>query len=143
MNHQELFTRLAPLLRHGGGVGVVTNGVPLWLQDTAWSAALRSFLERWLDTKLTDRCGTDDESQLRYRDSLNAAGYEVTAHLIDYTEELSLNQIVGGIFSALSVDQLPAPNQRFRFAAQIGRAIRRHLPFTEYVPVRVLIGRMP
>ena len=37
MNHQDLFRAVVPLLRGGGGIAVVTNGTPLWLQDTDWS----------------------------------------------------------------------------------------------------------
>lgn len=40
----------------------VTNGTPLWLQDSAWSQALRGFLQRWLDTTLTSACGADEAS---------------------------------------------------------------------------------
>ncbi len=47
MSHEELFRALIPLTRPGGGVAVVANGTPLWLQDTAWSQALRGCLERW------------------------------------------------------------------------------------------------
>jgi len=56
MNYRELFPALAALLRSAAGVGVrvdvITNGTPLWLHDTAWSHALRTFLEQWLDTTL-------------------------------------------------------------------------------------------
>src|ERR1022692_1468045 len=41
MNQDDLFPVLRPLAREGGGVAVVTNGTPLWLQDSAWSRALR------------------------------------------------------------------------------------------------------
>jgi SAM-dependent methyltransferase len=37
MDHQALFSDAMPLLRPGGGIAVVTNGTPLWLQDTDWS----------------------------------------------------------------------------------------------------------
>jgi SAM-dependent methyltransferase len=65
MNRQDLFPAIIPLLRPGGGVAVVTNGTPLWLQDTGWSRALRDYLEHWLGTKLTFACGTDEQSQRR------------------------------------------------------------------------------
>jgi ubiquinone/menaquinone biosynthesis C-methylase UbiE len=39
MRYEELFRSTVSLLRAGGGVAVVTNGVPLWLQDTDWSRA--------------------------------------------------------------------------------------------------------
>ena len=77
MNHDELFQAAIRLLRPGGGIAVITNGTPLWLHDTAWSRALRSFLDQWLGTTATATCGTDAASQRRYRDSLTAAGYEV------------------------------------------------------------------
>ena len=63
MRHEELFQACIPLLRAGGGVAVVTNGTPLWLQDTDWSRALRGFLEQWRGAKLAGACGTDEQSQ--------------------------------------------------------------------------------
>jgi SAM-dependent methyltransferase len=42
-----LFQAARPLLRRGGGVAVVTNGIPLWLQDIAWSRSLRRCMEEW------------------------------------------------------------------------------------------------
>jgi SAM-dependent methyltransferase len=70
MNRDELFPALVPLVRHGGGVAVVTNGTPLWLQDTAWSQALLGWMEQWLGVRPARACGTDEESQQRYRDAL-------------------------------------------------------------------------
>ncbi|MER5335729.1 methyltransferase domain-containing protein [Micromonospora sp. NPDC002717] len=48
MDRDTLFRAARPLLRAGGGVAVVTNGAPLWLQDAEWSGALRECLERLL-----------------------------------------------------------------------------------------------
>ncbi|HEX5292278.1 MAG TPA: methyltransferase domain-containing protein [Streptosporangiaceae bacterium] len=90
MRHEELFRSARPLVRPGGGIAVVTNGTPLWLQDSAWSRGLRGFLERWLDSKLTSPCGTDEESQRRYGDALARAGYEVSRAAVDYVAELWL-----------------------------------------------------
>jgi SAM-dependent methyltransferase len=141
MNHDELFRALAPLVRPGGGVAVVTNGTPLWLQDTDWSRALRDTLERWMDTKLTRTCGTDEPSRRRYADALAAAGFQVAMDSVDYTDTLDLDRIVGGVYSALSVDQLPAPERRPHFAELIRRALAPHAPFTEHVQVTLLTGR--
>jgi SAM-dependent methyltransferase len=141
MHPDKVFRALVPFLRPGGGVAVVTNGTPLWLQDTAWSRALRDCLEHWLGHKLTRTCGTDGVSQRRYRDSLAAAGYDVRVTSVDYTDEIDLEQIIGGIYSALSVDQLPEPGQRPHFADRIRRALQLHLPFTEQIHVAMLIGR--
>lgn len=70
MNHEDLFRTARPLIRDGGGIAIVTNGTPLWLQDTPWSEALRGYLEHWLDTELTYACGTDDATQEVYRAGL-------------------------------------------------------------------------
>ncbi|MFD2494915.1 class I SAM-dependent methyltransferase [Amycolatopsis jiangsuensis] len=41
MDHEKLFADIRPMLRAGGGVAVVTNGLPLWFQESSWSHALR------------------------------------------------------------------------------------------------------
>jgi SAM-dependent methyltransferase len=143
MNHEELFLALVPHLRPGGGIAVVTNGTPLWQQDTAWSRALRRWLEQWLGTKASSACGTDEASQRKYRDSLAAAGYAVAAAAIDYDDELTIDQIVGGIYSALPAGRLPPRDQRPHFAAQAYLALHPHEPFTEHVRVSIVTGRIP
>jgi SAM-dependent methyltransferase len=142
MNHQALFRAAIPLLRPGGGVAVVTNGTPLWLHGTDWSRALRVCLEHWLDTELTFACGTDEQSQRRYADDLAAAGYDVLSAAFDYHAELDLDQLVGGIFSALPVTRLPPPDQRPAFAEQIRSAVAPHEHFTERVHIAILAGRI-
>ncbi|MEV4376143.1 hypothetical protein [Streptosporangium sp. NPDC049644] len=128
--------------RAGGGVAVVANGTPLWLQDTAWSRALRGCLEQWLGFEVGHACGTDEASRRRYRDSLAGAGFGVREIGVDYTDELDLDRIVGGVYSALPVDRLPAPDRRPLFAERIRRALERHRPFTEHVRVAMLVGRV-
>lgn len=142
MEHDILFQAVNPLVRAGGGVAVLTNGTPLWLQETEWSRALRDYLERWLDTKLTFRCGTDEQSQRRYHEDLTRAGFEVFSTAVDYVADLDLDQIVGGVYSALPVDQLPAPDQRPAFADQVRAALGPHESFSEQVHVAILIGRV-
>ncbi|HLQ56967.1 MAG TPA: class I SAM-dependent methyltransferase [Streptosporangiaceae bacterium] len=141
MRYGELFRTLVPLLRPGGGIAVITNGTPLWLQDNAWSQALRQFLEEWLDTKVTNACGTDEASQQCYRDHLTAAGFDVTEASVEYADELDLEHLVGSLYSALPVQQLPAPDQRPVFAEQVRRAVAPHERFTAHVRVRMLLGR--
>ena len=142
MNREALFPAIIPLVRPGGGVAVVTNGTPLWLQDTDWSHALRDHLEHWLGTKLTFACGTDEQSQRRYADDLASAGFDVLTTTVEYVAELDLDQLVGGIYSALAVTQLPAPDQRPAFAEQIRRAVAPHEHFSEHVQVAILAGRI-
>jgi ubiquinone/menaquinone biosynthesis C-methylase UbiE len=141
MRYRELFPKLVPLLRPGGGAAVITNGTPLWLQDSAWSHALHRFLEKWLGEKLTRTCGTDEASQRRYRDTLTAAGFDVTETGIEYKDELDLQQLTGSLYSALPVQRLPPPDQRPLFAEQVRRALEPHMQFTEDVRVTMLLGR--
>jgi trans-aconitate methyltransferase len=138
MRYTELFPALIPLLRPGGGVAVITNGTPLWLQDSAWSRALRGFLEQWLDTTLTSACGTDEASQQRYRDAMTAAGLDVTETSFEYTGDLDLGSLVGSLYSAMPA---PPPDQRAAFAEQVRRAVAPYERFTEPVLVRMLLGR--
>lgn len=139
MRHDDLFRAVFPLVRPGGGVAVLTNGTPLWLQDGDWSRALRGCLEEWLGTPAGKTCGTDEESQARYRESLAAAGFGVEVHGVDYTDALDLESIVGGVLSALPADRLPADRQAF--TDLIRDALEPHAPFTEHVHVAVLTGR--
>lgn len=140
MDHDALFRALGPLLRPGGGVAVVTNGAPSWLHGTAWSRALRETLAEWLGTPLVRTCGTDETSGRRYRESLEAAGFAVRAEHVRYSEELSLDGVVGGVFSALSVQQLPDEDGRRELADRIGHALGPHRLFVEEVDVTLLLG---
>ena len=119
----------------------MTNGTPLWLQDSAWSRGVHEFLERWLDTSLTFRCGTDEESQQRYGDALARAGFEVSGAAVSYVADLSFDQLVGGLYSAIPVDRLPTLERRPAFAEQVRAAVVSRERFSEPVHVAILIGR--
>ncbi len=142
IDHRMLFDRARGWLRAGGGVAILTNGTPLWLHDSGWSRSVRSFLEQWLDCELRDRCGTDELAQQRYRDDLAAFGYEVDGMHCDWVAELSFDQLLGGVLSALSVDQLPAGQQRKAFACGLRDALSSAQNFTEPVHVALLTGRI-
>ncbi|MFB7381680.1 class I SAM-dependent methyltransferase [Kitasatospora purpeofusca] len=143
MRHEELFDALVPLLRPGGGIAVVANGTPLWLQENSWSPALRAGLERHFGAGLAPSCGTLPQDRDQYRQALGAAGLtEVREVVVEYTDELTPEQIVGGVFSAVPADRLPAPADRPAFAEYV----RRCLPagqetFTEHVRVAILTAR--
>jgi hypothetical protein len=139
MNRQELFGAVVPLLRPGGGIAVVTNGTPLWLQETDWSRALRDVLERWLGTTLTDACGTDERSQRRYSEDLTAAGFDVVTTAVDYVASLDMDQLVGGVYSAMG-RRIPAASQRPAFAGQIREALAPQDHFSERVHVTIVAG---
>jgi SAM-dependent methyltransferase len=141
MRYRDLFGALAPLLRPGGGVAVITNGTPLWLHDTDWSRALRRFLEHWLGATLTSACGTDQASQHHYHDAMTAAGLDVTGASIDYTDDLDLDHLTGSLCSAIPVHRLPPAEERAAFTEQIRRAVAPREQFTEPVRVQMLLGR--
>jgi trans-aconitate methyltransferase len=143
MAYRELIPALVPLLRPGGGIAVVTNGTPMWLQDSPWSQALRGFLEQRSGTSPANPCGTDDASQQRYHATMTGAGLDVTEIRYDYTSELDLDHLVGSLYSAIPAKQRPPADQRTAFADQIRRAVAPHAPFTEHVPVRMLLGQRP
>jgi AMP nucleosidase len=143
MRYRELIPALVPLLRPGGGVAVISNGTPMWLQDSAWSRALRGFLEQWSGSRPANPCGTDDASRQRYRDTMTETGLDVTEARYDYTDDLDLDHLIGGVYSALPVHKLPPPGQRAAFADQVRSAVAPHAPFTELVCVRMLFGRRP
>ncbi|WP_426515599.1 class I SAM-dependent methyltransferase [Diaminobutyricibacter sp. McL0618] len=139
VDRARLFAAAKVALRPRRGLAIIANGTPLWLQDTAWSAALRTFVHRRLGVSPTSYCGTDDATRATYRSELTAMGYNVDQVRVTYTDTLTLDQIVGGVFSAMS-DRIPERNDRARFAAELGNALAGTDPFLEQVDVRTLIA---
>jgi ubiquinone/menaquinone biosynthesis C-methylase UbiE len=139
MDYEKLFRDAWPFLRVGGGIAVIANGTPLWQQASEWSRALRRALEEWFDTTMTALCGTDRETQVLYAKALAASGYEVHEVTHVYQDELSLEQVLGGVYSALSPDDLPA-GSREAFAEHVTRLLPTTTAFIEEVPVTALIG---
>ncbi|NGN67444.1 methyltransferase domain-containing protein [Streptomyces sp. A7024] len=143
MRHDELFRDVSPLLREGGGIAVISNGTPLWQQESDWSRALRGCLEGWFGTKLEASCGTSSRDRLRYTRALESAGFvDVRETVVEYSDELDFDQLFGGICSAIPVDQLPGPDDRAVFAERIRQALPADEPFTEHVRVSTLVGRV-
>jgi trans-aconitate methyltransferase len=142
MSHEDLFRDARSLLRPRGGIAIVTNGTPMWLQRTAWSAALREVMEEWLQVKISYACGTDQESQQRYEQALTRAGYQVARQHVEYTATLTIEEIAGNVFSATSENQLPSPSKRRVLASRIRRALLPHEPCRESVRVAILTGCM-
>jgi len=142
MRHEELFHAAAPLLRTGGGIAVISNGTPLWLQDTPWSRALRACLEEWMGTRLTATCGTSSHDRLRYAEALRSAGYGgVREMAVEYRDELTFDQLYGGVCSAMPAERLPAPDEPDILAERILQALPTGEPFTEEVRVTILVGQ--
>ncbi|EST28388.1 hypothetical protein N566_22825 [Streptomycetaceae bacterium MP113-05] len=144
MRHDELFRALLPLIRPEGGVAVLANGTPLWLQDTEWSRALRRCLEAYFGQPLQATCGTGDQDRRRYARSLRQAGFtDVRELAVEYDDRLTLEQLVGTVFSAIPADDLPDPQDRPALAARIRAALPDDPYFTESVRVSLVVGRAP
>ncbi|HEY0636878.1 MAG TPA: methyltransferase domain-containing protein [Pseudonocardiaceae bacterium] len=138
MDHEALFRDIRPYLRAGGGVAVVTNGLPLWQQGSAWSRALRATLADWFGVPLTSPCGTDEASQDRYATALTAAGYTVRRATFAHTHHLTPDAVIGSVLSATPADRLPA--DRTAFATAVRAALAGHGPYVDATPVTLLTG---
>ncbi|WP_431903556.1 class I SAM-dependent methyltransferase [Micromonospora carbonacea] len=140
IDRDTLFRSARPLLRPGGGVAVITNGAPLWAQDAEWSRALRRCLERLLGQPVTATCQTDEAGRRRTRDAFVAAGYRCVESSVRYDAPLTVDDMVGGVFSAMSPDRLPSPQGRTEFAAEVRAALGGQETVTERVRVWLQLG---
>jgi hypothetical protein len=139
MDHKRFFREARPLLRAGGGIADVANGTPLWQQDTEASRALRTAMEEWFQTKLTATCGPTGTLSPSTQRRTMLPGYQVDEVVDECTEEVELEQVLGGLYSALSPEDLRG-DRRDAFAAHIARALPTDTPFTEAVRVVALLG---
>jgi ubiquinone/menaquinone biosynthesis C-methylase UbiE len=142
MDRDRLFRAAQPLLRAGGGIAVITNGTPLWLQDTDWSRTLRQCLQQWTGRPQTGACQTDPAGRVLNRQALLAGGYRVSESSVEYTAALTTDQVIGGIFSAMSPDRLSPQSRREAFAAQVREALAAHEPLIEHVCVWLQFGHL-
>lgn len=144
MDAPALFRTLAVRLSDRGRVAIVANSTPLWLQDSAWSRALREHLEDWLGFPLRSFCGLDPASRRRFRQDLEAAGFAATDEVhLDYSDPLSFDQIVGNVYSAMSPERLPLATERDDFETRLHSALDAAATggqFVEDVRVSILVG---
>jgi len=140
MDHRALFANARSLLRDGGGIAIITNGAPLWLQDADWSRALRTVLQEWTGRDVGWACGTDEESRAGYRDELISAGYAVDERRIDYAADLDLEHLIGGLFSAMSNDDVADPRRRDDLAARVRAGLAPASAVEEHVSVVIQTG---
>jgi SAM-dependent methyltransferase len=140
MDHRALFASARAFLRDGGGVAVVTNGDPLWLQASDWSRTLRAVLEEWTGTDVGWACGTDEESRAGYRAAMTDAGYEAGETRVEYDADLDVEGIVGLMFSAMSTKDVADPVRRNDFEGRVRAALAPRTRFVEHVTVVVQTG---
>jgi len=137
MDHEQLFRVLRSLSRTGGGVAVLSNGTPLWLQNSDWSRALRSVLEQEFGGRAQATCGTDAEDRQRYARALGDAGFEDVREIeVVYQGDLTFDQIIGGLYSAI-----PRPADREGFTERVRRALPDAERYPESVRVVALTGQ--
>lgn len=138
-----LFGDLAPLIRPTGGIAVIANGSPIWLHDTTWARALRAHNEKWFGP-ITSSCGTSGGERQGYRDALATAGFtDIDQTVISYDEQLTLDYIIGHLYSAITDTQITGAD-RVAYTNELRDALLETEPtgfFTEHVDVDILIGR--
>jgi trans-aconitate methyltransferase len=142
MDAAQLFAALMPLLRPGGGIAVISNGTPVWIQETAWARALADVSRKWFTNLSFPTCGCSPSDRARYRILLGEAGFTVEEHAIDYTEEFTVDEVIGSFYSAAPLERLN-PDQRAGFDADLRSALLAAQPdgrFVEDVPVRTLVA---
>jgi SAM-dependent methyltransferase len=137
MDRDALFRAARPLLRDGGGIAIVTNGAPLWLQDTDWSRAVNETLADWVGHPVDDACQTDAAGRARNRDALNQNGYRVVEETVAYTAELTFDHLVGGLLSAMPAMR---QTQRDALAAGLSERLGGRDRFAEQVTVHIQCG---
>jgi trans-aconitate methyltransferase len=143
MDPVPLFAALARLLRPGGGIAVIANGTPVWIQETTWAPALIAVARNWFDDLTFPTCGSSSAERARYRSLLVDTGFTVEEHTIDYSEEFTVDEVIGSFYSTVPLDRLDGA-QRAGFDADLRAALLAAQPdcrFVEEVPVRTLIGR--
>lgn len=143
MDSTELFHRLRGVLAPGGSVAVIANGSPIWLQGSAWSRALREFLQHRFEISTSSACGTDEATRHRYREELAAEGFVTDDQHVDVSEPVSFDWIVGNVLSSIPASWLPSHEERPGFARDLRAALRSAQPdggFVEDVRLAVLVG---
>jgi hypothetical protein len=111
------------------------------LQDSGWSRALRACLERHFGMTLEASCDADASDRLRYAQALEAAGFErVREIVIEYSDALTFDQLIDGVYSAIPADELPEREDRPAFAEIVRQSLPPVQHFAEDVRVSLLVG---
>ena len=98
---------------------------------------------KWFDGLSFPTCGSSPGERARYRSLLVDAGFTVDEHAIDYSEEFTIDEVIGSFYSATPLERLDG-TQRADFDADLRAALLAAQPddrFVAQVTVRTLIDR--
>ena len=124
MDESAALATSAGLLRPGGGIGVITQGPPMWLGPAPWQHGVRRVLEERLGP-VTSTCGTDAGAlQSRVR-ALEDLGLDVEVATWSTGYEVDAGWIIGHLGSALPGDALQ-PGVPGGLAAALEADLGRH-----------------
>jgi SAM-dependent methyltransferase len=103
MDGATLFAGARDLMRPGGRVAVVTNGVADWEQDTPWAGVLRDTLAAWFGGPVRGHTGTGADGRQALIAALTVAGFtDVDETVVDYLEQRTVEELIGSLYSAMS-----------------------------------------
>lgn len=128
MDHERLF-----LEADTAKFAIIANGTPLWRQHPA----IQEVLEQWFGRPMTADCGTDAVARHRYAAALEAAGYTPHEWTVSYTHEHTVEELAGSLFSAMSPEILPSPQDRPVFREKLHKALHADT-YTEPITVTVI-----
>jgi SAM-dependent methyltransferase len=144
MSAEDVFRTACDQLPTAGGVAVITQGTPIWLQDSDWSRDLRNYLESWLGP-LTATCGTDRQALEQRYQLMRDVGFKAV-QLFDYTDHLDidLDYVIGNLYSAMSDSTISSADQPL-FERGLRAALRTHVvdsQLIERVDATLLVGHV-
>lgn len=144
MDAEQVFATSRDRLRAGGGVAVITQGLPIWLQDSDWARELRSYLGDWVGP-LTSSCGTDPQAfeqrlQLMVRVGFSAVqSFSYTAQV-----DVDVDYVIGSLYSAMPQHRI-AGADRSGFERGLRSALEPHAaaaPLVDLVEATMLVGQV-
>jgi SAM-dependent methyltransferase len=143
MDEARALSACADLVRPGGGIGVITQGPPMWLGPAPWQQELRQVLEQFFGP-VASACGSDDaalEARVGVLEGLGLAA-QVSTWRAGY--EVDADWVIGHLGSTLPEGALRAgepggPDEAVRTLLD-----RRHgRTLVEEVTTTAIVARLP
>lgn len=143
MDEPAALRAAADLLRPGGGVGVVTQGPPLWRGPAPWQQQVRQVLERHFGPA-TDTCGSDPAAVERRAGLLAGLGLDVRVATWHADHDVDAEWVLGHLASALPAGAL-RPGTAGGPAAALAELLARYRGqrMVEATTTTAVLGRRP